>query len=199
MGLFNFFKKSSSENYSLDISCANAIVILTEHISAYNDKVLDLPYLEKKIQFGYGFLNEGFPHLFEDSSLRHISQNIDKKTNNYKLKMLVDSINAIKKYSDDGARLVLNLDDSPKNLFYEFLFVVHTIFMASKHSEDRFSEIQMIILDNIEKVYNHNKSHNDQIVFWHTGGILIVVQKGQVSQDKLNEIFSDNEKYKNNN
>ena len=50
MGLFNLFKEKSEENISLDVACANVLIILTEYLSPYGvNDIRELEFLEKSL------------------------------------------------------------------------------------------------------------------------------------------------------
>jgi|ETN02SMinimDraft_4_1059925.scaffolds.fasta_scaffold161537_2 hypothetical protein len=201
MGLFgNLFKSKEEEKYPLDIACANVLIILTEHVSAYDDRksIQEIMHLENKLKWRNTFLTAAFDHL-EHNDLIIISKKIEKMDTNSRTKLLVDCMNSIKEESDNGAPTCLDLDDSPNNFFYEFLFTVHTIFQASKEMSERFSKSQIHFLSIFEKMYNNNLEYNDQILFKYETNdnynMVLVVSKGKFEKDQIDDFIINNEKY----
>ncbi len=189
MGLFNRFKKGE-ENISLDIACANVLISWTEYLSAYDiNDYRELKYLEKKIFLRNTFLSEHFEHLFENDLLKNIHDKISSTVSHGKL--LANSLNSISKKADS-------------EFVFKLISKVCMIFNYSKSKSDKFSSDQIHVINNLEKMYNHNLPFEQQIIveydlFKKRNNIMMaVIKKGDLKNPtkQTEEILKSNEQYK---
>jgi len=191
MGLFNLFKEKSEENISLDVACANVLIILTEYLSAYDmNDYRELDFLEKKTFMRNVFLSEHFEHLFENDLLKNIHDKIPNNPDS-QAKLLVNSLNSIIEKSDIEFR-------------FKLIFKISSIFNIGKNKSDNFSTDQIHIINNLEKMHNSNLPFEEQIIveydlFKNGNDIMMaVMKKGDLKNPtkQIDEILKSNEQYK---
>jgi len=191
MGLFNLFKENRGEHITLDVACANVLIMLTEFLSAYGvNDFRELEFLEKKILLRNTFLSEHFDHLFENDLLKNIHDRIpiDPESQG---QLLANSLNTINENSDNKFR-------------FQFIFRISTIFNHSKNESDNFSIDQIHIMDVLEKGYKNNLPFKKQIViqynlFNDSTNIMMAVMKISDLKNpeiQVKEILKSNEEYK---
>ena len=73
---------SLKEKYPLDIACANVLIILSEHVSAYDDRksIQEIMHLENKLKWRNTFLTAAFDHLEHNDLLIIIDPHCENDT-----------------------------------------------------------------------------------------------------------------------